>query len=104
MARFDKVWIATRATAGTALSGLMAVKLSSGVVPSGSADAIGVVCIQGTIAAGEPVAIMHRGEIVEFSGTAETAIYAVGGGTVDATPGGTKIGTTIEADRLVVLM
>lgn len=107
MARIDKTTMVVRAPAGTALSGLQAVKLDTGgsVVPSGTADAIGVTCPGGTIAAGAPVAILTRGEIVEFNGAAATKYYAVtGGGTIGTATGGTFIGTTIEASRLVVLM
>lgn len=107
MARIDKVVQVIRATAGTALSGLQAVKLDAGgsVVPSGTADALGVTCPAGTIAAGAPVAILTRGEIVEFGGAAATGYYAVtGGGTIGTATGGSYIGTTVEASRLVVLM
>jgi hypothetical protein len=107
MARIDKVVMAVRATAGTALSGLQAVKLDAGgsVVPSGTADAFGVTCPGGTIAAGAPVAILLRGEVIEFSGAAATDYYAVtGGGTIGTATGGTRIGKTVEASRLVVTM
>lgn len=108
MARIDKAWIMVRAIAGTALTGVLGVKLNAGgsVVPAGTADAIGVVCYPGTIAAGRPCAFMTRGEIVEFGGTAGTPYYAApAGGTMTTTAtNGTRVGTTIEADRLVVNM
>ena len=105
MARIDKVVQIVRATAGTTLSGLQAVKLSGGsVVLAGTADAVAVTCPGGTISAGAPVGLLMRGEIVEFSGAAATSYYSQGGGTIGTAVQTSKIGTTIEASRLVVLM
>jgi hypothetical protein len=106
MARIDKVTQIVRATAGTALTGVLGVALDAGgsVIPSGTADAFGVVCLPGTIAAGRPVGVLLHGEIVEFGGSAATEYFAGAGGSVSAAAGGAKIGTTIEGDRLVVNM
>ena len=107
MARIDKAWFVVRAIAGTALTGLVGVKLNAGgsVIPAGTAanDAIGVVCIPGTIAAGYPCSILREGEIVEFSGAAATTYYSTGAaGSIGTATTGTKIGFTVEASRLVV--
>lgn len=110
MARIDKAWQVVRAPAGTALSGCIGVRIASGgsVFPAGTAageNAIGVVCLPGTIAAGDPVGVLTRGEIVEFGGGAGSAYYAGVGGTLSTTTtNATKVGTTIEGSRLVVLM
>lgn len=108
MARIDKAWIMVRATAGTALTGLLGVRVGSGgsIFPSGTAlvdRAFGVVCLPGTIAAGEPVGVMKRGEIVEFGGSAGSVYYAGANGSVSLTSTDSqKVGTTIEGSRLVV--
>lgn len=107
MARIDKVVQIVRAPAGTALTGLLGVKLNAGgsVIPSGSADALGVVCVNGTIAAGRIVGILTQGEIVEFGGSVATKYYAPTGGTLGtASADATLVGWTVEGDRLVVLM
>lgn len=106
MARIDKVTMAVRAPAGTAITGLHPVKLNSGgsVIPSGTADAVGVVCIAGTCAAGDPIAIIRAGEIVEFGGSAGASIFAIAGGSVGTTAGGSSLGFTVEANRFVVAM
>lgn len=108
MARIDKVVQVVRATAGTALTGVLGVRINSGgsVVPSGTAageGAFGVVCLPGTIAAGKPVGVIKRGELVEFGGSAGSPYYAGVDGSVSlTTTNATKVGTTIEGDRLVI--
>jgi hypothetical protein len=83
----------------------VAINAGGSVIPSGTADAFGVTCPAGTISAGSPIAVLIRGEVVEFSGIAGTDYYAVtGGGTIGTATGGTFIGKTIEASRLVVNM
>lgn len=106
MARIDKVVQVVRAPAGTALTGVQAVKINSGgsVIPAGTADAIGVTCIPGTIAAGRPCSVLTRGEIVEFGGSAGSVYYSNGGGTVGLTSAPSVVGFTVEGDRLVVAM
>lgn len=105
MARIDKVVQVVRATAGTALTGVLGVGLDAGgsVVPGGGVTGIvGVVVLPGTIAAGRPVGILRQGEVVEFGGSAATNYSA---GTADGTissSGDTAVGFTVEADRLVV--
>lgn len=106
MARIDKVTQVVRAPAGTALTGLLAVKINSGgsVIPSGTADAVGVICIPGTIAAGRPCSVLVRGEIVEAGLGAGSAVYVTAGGTLGYTAGGNSVGFTVEGNRLVVTM
>jgi hypothetical protein len=108
MPRIDKIAFSFRAIAGTALTGLQAVKISGGsVILAGTAvgDAIGVTCVPGTIAAGRPVSVLRDAEIVEMAGSAGSAYYSVGGGTVGLTPTtGVKVGFTVEGDRLVVAL
>lgn len=109
MARIDKVMEAHRVPAGTALTGLLGVRIVGGsALPSGTAAgeaAFGVVCLPGTIVAGDPVAVLKRGEIVEFGGSAATAYYAgTAGGIGTASTNATKVGTTIEGGRLVLEM
>ena len=106
MARIDKVDQIVRATAGTALVGTRTVRLNAGgsVIYAGSADALGVVCLPGTISAGRPVGVLVRGEIVEYGGSAGGTIYSTAGGTLATTSGGTLVGFTVEGDRLVVTM
>lgn len=106
MARIDKVWQIARATAGTTLTGLLGVIVNSGgsVVPSGTADADGVVCLPGTIAAGQPVGVLLHGEIVEFGGDAGTEYFAGAAGAITTTNTGAKVGFTVEGDRLIVNM
>jgi hypothetical protein len=109
MARIDKVTQIVRATAGTALTGVKGVTMNAGgsVVPCGSADAYGVVCLPGTVAAGDPVGVLISGEIVEFSGVAGAKIYATittgAVGTATAADA-TRVGFCVEASRLVVNM
>lgn len=110
MARIDKVTQIVRAIAGTALSGLLGVVINPGgsAVPAGTAAgsaAIGVVCLGGTVAAGKPVGILTAGEIVEFGGSAGSTYYAGTNGTVSLTAtNATRVGWTVEGDRLVVRM
>jgi hypothetical protein len=103
MARFDKLTFSFRAIAGTALTGVQAVALSAAgqVIAAGTGNVVGVTCIPGTIVSGRPVSVLRDGEIVEFGGTPATTYNATGGGTV-GTGAGTKVGFTVEADRLVV--
>ena len=108
MARYDKTHVVIRGIAGTALTGLLGVRFSAGsVLPSGTAageEADGVVCIpNGTILAGRPVGVLTHGEIVEFGGSVSTDYYAgVAGSVGTASTNATKIGQTIEGDRLIV--
>lgn len=106
MARIDKVVQIVRGTAGATLTGLLGVVFDAGgsVVPSGAADADGVVCLPGTIAAGKPVGVLLHGEIVEFGGLAGTEYFAGAAGAVTTTNTGKKVGFTVEGDRLVVNM
>lgn len=106
MARIDKSNFLVRGTAGTVLTGLHPVKKDAGgsIVYSGSADAIGVVCLPGTIAAGHAVGVLKKGEITEYGGSAGADYYALGGGSIGTAVGGTKVGFTLEADRLIVDM
>jgi hypothetical protein len=110
LARIDKAWFVVRGIAGTALTGCIGVVFSTGgsVVPAGTTAALvadGVVCIPGTITAGNPVGVLKEGEIVEFGGAASTAYYAGSNGSISTTAtNSTKIGKTVEGDRLVVHM
>lgn len=111
MARYDKVHMIVRAPAGTALAtagAVQSVGLNAGgsVVPSGTADALGVIVVPGTVAAGHVVGVLLRGEIVEFGGSVGVDYYAGAGGTIGTAGGGTntKVGFTVEGDRLVVTM
>ena len=108
MARFDKLWAVVRAPAGTAMTGCIGVRFGAGgsVFPAGTAAgeaADGVICHPGTFVAGEPVAVLQHGEIVEFGGGAGSVYYAGVGGTLSTTStNATKVGKTVEGDRLVV--
>lgn len=106
MARIDKVTQIVRAPAGTALTGLTPVTLNAGgsVIPSGTSNCIGIVCLPGTIAAGGIVGVLTRGEIVEASGLSAGSIYYGGpSGTLTTTStSAVKLGFTVEATRLVV--
>lgn len=111
MARIDKVTQIVRATAGTALTGLLGVRQDGGgsIVPSGTAtgeEPFGVVVLPGTIAAGDPVGVLVRGEVVEFAGGwAGSVIYAGDTGTLgNSSTNATVVGRTMEATRLIVLM
>lgn len=108
MARIDKVVQLVRGTAGASLTGLLGVKFNAGgsvVAATGSTDTIGVVCLPGTIAAGYPVGVLTRGEIVEFGGSAGSTYYSPAGGTLTtASASATRVGYTVEGSRLVVAM
>lgn len=112
MSRIDKVTFAVRAIAGTVYPGgtVTGVYVAAGgsIMPSGTgagSAAFGVVCPGGTIAKGQPIAVLKRGEIVEFGGSAATVFYAgVAGALGTASANATKVGTTIEGDRLVLEM
>lgn len=110
MARIDKVTMIVRATAGTALTGVLGVRVGAGgsIFPSGTAagdQAFGVVCLPGTIAAGSPVGVLKAGEIVEFGGTAAGTYYAGANGSVSTTStNSAKVGQTLDGTRLVVLV
>lgn len=111
MARYDKVHMIVRAPAGTALAtggSVQSVMLNAGgsVVPSGTADALGVIVVPGTVTAGHVIGVLLRGEIVEFGGSVGKNYYAGAGGTIGtANPTtNTKVGFTVEATRLVVTM
>lgn len=67
----------------------------------------GIVCATSNLKAGSPVDIMTSGEIVEFGGVAGTDYQCDDvSGAIEVGPGNaagkTYIGTTVEADRLVV--
>jgi hypothetical protein len=108
VARIDKAWFVVRGIAGTALTGLIGVYFGTGgsVLPAGTAAGLaadGVVCIPGTIQAGAPVGVLREGEIVEFGGSAASIYYAGSTGTLGTvSTNATKIGKTVEGDRLVV--
>lgn len=105
MARIDKVAQIVRAPAGTALSGLVPVTLNAGgsVIPSGTSNAVGVVCTPGTIAAGGIIGVLLHGEIVEAGLTAGQVYYGGVAGTLTTTStNAVKVGFTVEANRLVV--
>jgi hypothetical protein len=66
---------------------------------------MGLVVIPGTIAAGRPVGILVRGEVVEFGGSAGTRYYAPAGGTIGSvSTNAATVGFTVEGDRLIVTM
>jgi hypothetical protein len=110
MARIDKAWIVVRGIAGTALTGCIGVYFagSGSVLPAGTgagSAADGVVCIPGTVAAGRPVGVLQRGEIVEFGGSVGSPYYSGVGGTLSlTTTNATLVGKTVEGDRLIVKM
>lgn len=110
MARYDKMHMVVRAIAGTALTGVKGVRFDANgeVVYAGTAagqTAIGVVCLPGTIAAGDPVGVLVRGEIVEFGGSAGSVYYAGSNGTISTdSTSATQVGVTVEGNRLVVLL
>lgn len=108
MPRIDKLAFSFRAIAGTALTGVQAVKLNGvgQVITAGTAagDAIGVTCVPGTIASGLPVSVIRDGEIVEFGGSAGSAYWAGANGVVQLTATGQKVGFTVEGARLVVAL
>ncbi len=111
MARYDKVHMIVRAPAGTALAtggSVISVGLNAGgsVVPSGTADALGVVVVPGSVGAGHVIGVLLRGEIVEFGGSVAKNYYAGAGGTIGTAGVGTnsKVGFTVEGDRLIVTM
>lgn len=110
MARIDQLMVHHRALCGTALTGILGVRVNSGgsVVPSGTATGEGaqaIICHPGTTAAGKPIAIVKRGEIVEFGGSPGTNYYAGVGGSIGTTStNATLVGHTIEGDRLVVTL
>jgi hypothetical protein len=76
------------------------------VVGGGVTGIVGVVCSPSDHAAGEMIDVMTGGELVEFGGaagtvyTADTTTGAVGNTAASATK--TKVGFTVEADRLIV--
>lgn len=107
VARIDKVVQLVRAMAGTAIApGAQTVKLNSGgsVVLAGTADALGVVCPGGTIALGAPIGILIRGEIADFGGTAATSYYSGASGSIGTAVQTSRVGWTVEGNRLVVNM
>ena len=111
MARYDKVHMIVRAPAGTALAtggSVRAVGLNAGgsVVTAGTADALGVIIVVGTVTAGHVVGMLLRGEIVEFGGSVGKNYYSGAGGTPGTAGAGTNtsIGFTVEGDRLIVTM
>lgn len=105
MPRIDKIAFSFRAIAGTALTGLQAVALAAGgqVVAAGTGNVVGVTCIPGTIASGRPVSVIRNGEIVEMAGSAGQVYNSAGAGSVGL-GAGTKVGFTVEADRLIVAL
>lgn len=81
---------------------------SSGRVVAGAGvtGIIGVICCPYDKAAGDTVDVMTAGELAEFGGaagtiyTADTTTGAIGTTAASATK--TKVGFTVEADRLIV--
>ena len=107
MARIDKVAQIVRAPAGTALTGLVAVTLNAGgsVIPSGTSNCVGVICVPGTISAGGIVGVLTHGEVVEAGLSAGQIYYGGPSGTITTTStSAVKIGFSVEASRLVVDM
>ena len=108
MARIDKAWVVVRGIAGTALTGFIGVYFGAGgsVLPAGTgagSAADGVVVLPGTIAAGRPVGVLKQGEVVEFGGSAGSIYYAGVAGSISATStNATKVGKTVEGDRIVI--
>lgn len=115
MARIDKynpVSGGFRAPLNAAYTGAaapLAVGLNSSgrvVAGAGQTGIVGVVCSPRDHAAGEPIDVMTHGELVEFAGaagtiyTANTTTGVISNGAASATQ--TKVGFTVEADRLVV--
>lgn len=115
MARIDKyqpVAGGFRAPLNAAFTGAAAplgVGLNSSgrvVAGAGATGIIGVVCSPVDKAAGDPIDVMTAGELIEFGGaagtvyTADTTSGAIGTTAASATK--TKVGFTVEADRLIV--
>ncbi len=120
-APLNVAWTATSGPSGvTDLGRVIAVSLngSGRVVKAASVGAaVGVVIVNGPLAAGDIVDVMTNGEIVELGAADLQAATAPTAGTryyVDATAGrltatapgvgvnGAYVGTTVEAGRLVV--
>lgn len=76
------------------------------VAGAGATGIIGVVCSPVDMAAGDPIDVYDIAEFVEFGGaagtiyTADTTTGVIGTTAASATK--TKIGFTVEADRLIV--
>lgn len=124
MARYDKyepMGGGFRAALAADWAGALATPVGVGldtsgrVVPgAGNTGVIGVIVIDGRVGpdgtrtnvkkAGDIVDVMTDGEIVDNTGlTAGTVYYAAAGdGAVSTTNTGTKLGATVEAQRLVV--
>jgi len=78
---------------------------SSGRVVAGPGQTgiIGVICSPYDKAAGDIIDCMTNGELVEFGGVAGTRYYAhATTGVISSTPSIYPVGSTVEADRLVV--
>lgn len=74
------------------------------VVPGeGTSGVVGVLIKTWDAAAGDIVDVMTAGEIVEADLAAGTVYYAAAGdGAISTTDTGTRVGHTVEADRMVV--
>ncbi len=117
MARFDKYepnvggFRAPLAGAYTGSETPVAVGLNTSgrvVLGAGNTGVLGVICQPKNKSAGDIVDVMTSGELVEFSGTAGTVYYAnASTGALETTAPAagtnkTRVGSTVEATRLVV--
>jgi hypothetical protein len=115
LARYDKydpISGGYRALAGEVFGpGIWGVRINASgkMIKSGAANGVdGVFCNPGPldVPINEPIDVMTRGQVVEFSGgIAGTDYYADVAGAITATVGtNVKIGVTVEADRLIILV
>lgn len=74
------------------------------VVPGGGQTGVlGLVCLTRDMVAGDIVDVMTDGEVVHFDGAAGTVYFAADAdGVISTTNTGTRLGHTVEGDRLVV--
>lgn len=69
----------------------------------GQTGVLGVLVLTSVKNAGDIVDVMTSGEIVEMTDvTAGTVLYGATDGTISATTGGTRLGHTVEATRMIV--
>lgn len=70
---------------------------------AGSTGVLGVLVVDSAKVAGDVVDVMTAGEVVDVTGlNAGTVYFAAAGGAVGTTGTDTRVGHTVEADRLVV--
>lgn len=69
---------------------------------AGNSGFVGVLILTKIRKAGDIVDVMTGGECVEFPGVAGTTYYSAADGTISDTASANKVGTTVEADRIVV--